>query len=58
MSVEGILMVWDKGVGTMLHHEGGKVVHVRLVLNMHVSEHLVTVLETDKYYDAIINEVT
>ena len=42
----------------MVHHDGGEIVHVRLVLNIQVIDHIVTIPATDKIYDVIIDDGT
>ena len=48
-------MGWEKGIGTMLHHLGGEVTHVGIVLIIQVLEHIVTAPVSDKFDDFRIN---
>ena len=45
-------------MGTVLHHEGGRIVHGRLGLNIKALEHLVTIPATDQFYDSGIDADT
>ena len=54
-SVAGRLMGWEQCVGTVIHHEGGKIVHEGICLNMQVSEHLVPAPVSDQFGNVGVN---